>query len=249
MRLQQYLNESINDKGLLKSVIFGGLPASGKSTIIKKILSDGTYSIKVINTDKWTELYNGDYVNNRQKIKHLSRKEVLNGVNSLRPLYFDTVSSNMAIFKRRVQGLENLGYDTRMIFADISYDTAVERVIARNKRIKRQVDLSFVKQSFEKFYGTGKFSGIDKIPLFKQFQLILGQKNVIVVNSKNLSFNDTNKKVYNSVMRYLGSPLKNKKGKKLLDYMRKNGYKYYNEVPDEFLIGNGFTLLKDIKYY
>jgi len=50
-------------------------------------------------------------------------------------------------------------------------------------------------------------------------------------------------------MKYLGSPIKNKKGKKLIDHMKKNGYKYYREIPEEWLIGNGYPRLKDLIYY
>jgi len=134
MRLQRFINESINDKGKLKALILGGLPAAGKSTIIKKIISDGTYPIKVLNTDKFTEFFDGDYVNNRTQIKKLSKKEFIQGVDSLLPLYFDTVSGNMSIFKRRINELRNIGYDVEMIFADIDYETALERVLARNKK-------------------------------------------------------------------------------------------------------------------
>jgi len=55
MKLQQFIiNESINDKGILKSVFMGGTPGAGKSYVLKKI-TDGNVNPRIVNTDTWTE--------------------------------------------------------------------------------------------------------------------------------------------------------------------------------------------------
>lgn len=247
MRFKLYITESINDKGVLKAVILGGLPAAGKSTIAQKIISDGYYPISVINTDKWTEFYGGDYKSNRSKIKRLTKVDFVNTVNSLLPIYIDSVSGDMQTFKRRIDELKRIGYDVQMIFADIDYLTSLKRVLNRNKNQPRKVDPSYVKDKFDTIYGGGSYTSIKDTPVFKQYSSIIGTKP-IVVDAKDLSWNKLNKKVYNEVMRFLGSSVKNKRGKKLIDYMRKNGYKYYNEVPEEWLKNNGYPLLKEITY-
>jgi predicted ABC-type ATPase len=248
MRLQQFLIESINDKGILKSVMLSGMPAAGKTTIVKQVITDGTYPIKVINTDKWTEHFKGDYANNRTTIKKLSKTDYINTLNSLLPLYLDTTSGNLSIFKKRTDELKRFGYDIKMIFADIDVETAIERVKVRNKKIKRQVDVEFIRQKFDTFYGGKEQTSIVDTQFYKKISSILGEKP-IVVNTKDLSWNKATKKVYNTVTKYLNSPIKNKRGQVLVDYMKKDGYKYYREVPEQWLIDNGYPLLSEITYY
>ena len=248
MRLQQYLTESINDKGILKSVMLGGMPAAGKTTIVKQVITDGTFPIKVVNTDKWTEYFKGDYSDNRAKIKKLSKTDYINTLDSLLPLYLDTTSGNLSIFKKRTDELRMFGYDVKMVFADIDVETAIERVKVRNKKIKRQVDTDFIRQKFDTFYGGKDHTSIVDTQFYKKISNILGERP-IVVNTKDLSWNKATKKVYNVVSKYLNSPVKNKRGQILIDYMKKNGYIYYREVPQEWLIDNGYPLLSDITYY
>jgi predicted ABC-type ATPase len=226
MRLQQYLIESINDKGILKSVMLGGMPAAGKTTIVKQVITDGTFPIKVVNTDKWTEYFKGDYSDNRAKIKKLSKTDYINTLDSLLPLYLDTTSGNLSIFKKRTDELRMFGYDVKMVFADIDVETAIERVKVRNKKIKRQVDTDFIRQKFDTFYGGKDHTSIVDTQFYKKISNILGERP-IVVNTKDLSWNKATKKVYNVVSKYLNSPVKNKRGEILIYYMKKNGYIYY----------------------
>jgi len=248
MRFQNYINESINDKGILKAVMLGGMPAAGKTTIVKKIITDGSFPIKVVNTDKWTEHFGGDYVHNKTAIKKLSKTDYILTLNSLLPLYLDTTSGNLGIFKKRTDELKQMGYDVAMVFADIDVDTAIERVKERNKKIKRQVDIEFIRQKYDTFYDSGKYKSITDTPFYKQLTSILGSRP-IVVNTKDLSWNTINKKIYNKVVKYLGSGIKNPRGQKLVDFMKKNGYKYYKDIPEEWLMKNGYPRLQDITYY
>jgi predicted ABC-type ATPase len=248
MRLQQYLIESINDKGILKSVMLGGVPAAGKTTIVKQVITDGSFPIRVVNTDKWTEHFNGDYSSNRSTIKRLTKIDYISTLDSLLPLYLDTTSGNLNIFKKRADELRRFGYDIKMVFADIDVETAIERVKIRNKKIKRQVDTDFIRQKFDTFYGGKEHTSIVDTQFYKKISNILGERP-IVVNTKDLSWNKATKKVYNAVVKYLGSPVKNKRGQVLIDYMKKNGYKYYREIPEQWLIDNGYPLLSEITYY
>jgi predicted ABC-type ATPase len=228
--------------------MLGGMPAAGKTTIVKKVISDGTFPIRVINTDKWTEYFQGDYANNRPIIKKLSKTDYINTLDSLLPLYLDTTSGNLGIFKKRSDELRRFGYDIKMVFADIDVDTAIERVKARNKKIKRQVDVNFIRQKFDAFYGGKEHTSIVDTQFYKKISNILGERP-IVVNTKDLSWNNATKKVYNVVVKYLNSPVKNKRGQVLIKYMKDNGYKYYREIPAEWLIDNGYPLLSEITYY
>ncbi len=248
MKFKQYLKESINDKGIMKAIILGGLSGSGKTTVINTIITDGSFPIVTSNTDKWTEHYQGDYETNRPKIKHLTQVNLLNSINSLLPIYIDTVSGNISIFKRRVNELRNIGYDIKMVFVKINLKTSLDRLDKRNKSQQRQVDPQYAIDTFNRFYCKDKYKTPGCIENMKQYTSILGEKPIIV-NGDVITFDKTSKKVYNKVVQFLNAPLKNPKGKKLLDYMKKNGYKYYNDVPEEWLRGHGYPRLTEIVYY
>ncbi len=245
MRFKQYITESINDKGIMKAVILGGLPTAGKTTVIKSIISNGSFPIGVPDGDYWTEKHNDQWT---EREKFLTNSQYLMTINGLRPIYIDTVSGNPEDFKNRVRDLRDVGYDVTMVFVDLDLSSALERNTKRNKEQVRQVPDRFIKNTFDKFYMKGKYDTIGATPMFKQFSKILGKKP-IVVDGKDLSWNDTNKKVYNKVTKFLSSPIKNKKGKQLVDYMRKKGYKYYMDVEDEWLIGHGYPRLQSLSYY
>ena len=248
MKFKEYLSESINDKGIMKAIILGGLSASGKTTIINKIITDGSFPISIPNTDIWTEYYKGEYESNRLKIKKLTSTQMMFAINSLLPIYIDTVSGNISIFKRRVNELKNMGYDIKMVFVETDIDIALKRVIKRNKETKRQVPIEFIKDTYNKFYCKGKYKTPGCTDSITQFASVLGEKPIIIKGDV-ISFDKTSQKIYNKVVKFLNSSVKNKKGKILLDFMRKEGYKYYNDIPKEWLIGHGYPRLNDITYY
>ncbi len=245
MKFKQYLTESINDKGIMKAIILGGVPNSGKSTVIKKLMSSGSFPISIPDADYWTEKHGGEWSTDN---KRLANSTYLMTVNGLRPLYLDTVSGDFSDFKGRVNDLRDMGYDVTMVFVDIDRDTALDRATKRNKKQKRQTSLDFVGQTFDKIYGHGKYKTIDSTPLFKQYAGLLGHKPIIV-DGTNTDWNNITKKVYNKVVKFLSSPIKNPKGKKLIDFMKKEGYKYYLDIPEEWLVGHGYPKLKNMSYY
>ena len=250
MKFSQYIQESINDKSIMKAVILGGLSASGKSTILRTVMMDGSIPIGISNTDKWTEYYHGgEWSKIGGQVKHLSNKVMQNYINSLRPIYIDTVSGNMTIFRRRIDILKNLGYDVRMVFVKTGKRTAIKRLLNRNKSQERQVDPKFTRDTFDKFYCKGEYKSKGCMDSISQFTKILDEPPIIIDTNDNMLIDNVIKKVHNKVVGYLKSPIKNPKGKLLIDFMRKEGYKYYSEVPEEWLVGNGFPRPKDVSYY
>jgi len=246
MRLQQYINESINDKGIMKAIILGGMPNSGKSTVIKSVMSNGSFPISIPDADYWTEKHGGVWSSENKRLAYSTYIITING---LRPIYLDTVSGNFSDFKTRYRDLKDIGYDVTMVFVDLDLETAIKRGEKRNKLQKRQVPLKHIKDTYDSIYGKGKYKSFGSTPLFKQYSSLLGHDPIIVSGDNSTEWNDINKKVYNQVTKFLSDPIKNPKGKKLVDYMKQNGYKYYMDVPKEWLISHGYPLLKDISYY
>lgn len=230
MRLNTYINESINDKGILKAVFFVGYPGAGKTTIIRKI-KDGSMPVVSISTDIWTEFYGKtrgvtDWDIVGDTAKRLTIADLSNKVNGLFPIYVDTTGADVGRFAKRVQFLRDVGYDVSLIVVDVSLKTSVDRVSLRNKQIQRQVDFDFVQRAYDTISKS--------IPTFKS---IIPDNTTIVNNS--LSDQDTIK-AYNIIMKKLNSPVYGEKGKKLIDFMKKMKYKYYNDVPEDWRIENGF---------
>lgn len=90
------INESIEDKGILKSCFMGGSPGSGKSYTINKIKA-GTIEPRVVNTDKFTEFlatYMNVNINQvmdnwsmyKENIKKLTKNQLSLYLNSMLPL-------------------------------------------------------------------------------------------------------------------------------------------------------------------
>jgi len=252
MRFQQYITESINDKGILKCVMLGGLSASGKSTIMRKIL-DGNIPIKSVNTDKFTEYFdpkNQNWKKYGKKTKDLTNKELVFHLNSLLPIYLDSVSANIDDFKRRLKIIKNMGYDVSMLFVNTSKRTSIKRSINREKSGGREVIPKHIKDTYDKFFCKGTYDTPDCAPPLGVFTSILGAENITIVNNNdNMVTDKVVNDLYKKMYKYYMQPVKNEKGKKLLDYMKKNGYKYYNEVPKEWKHENKLLTLDNVNLY
>jgi len=240
MRLTDYvaeqviISESINDKAKLKAVFFVGYPGSGKTTIAKNI-TDGSLPITTISSDIWTE-YLGDYKGEtdwspyvEKTVKNLTIKNIVNNTDGLLPIFVDTTGANLQNFKHRVNILKDLGYDVSLVIIDVKPETSIQRVQKRNQEMSRQVGDDFLRQSFDKISKA--------IPKFKSVI-----PDNITIKNDNITDADI-LKAYRVMVKYFNSPIKNDKGKKLVDYMKENGYKYYREVPDDWKAKNGFPEL------
>ena len=131
MKFKEYLTESINDKGIFKVIFLSGSSGSGKSYVINKI-KDGQIEPKIVNTDIAVEYFmkidpNFDWNTYGDKSKHLTKKQLVNYLNSLLPLVIDGTSANSSAVLRRKGILQSLGYDTGMVFVDTPVETAIER--------------------------------------------------------------------------------------------------------------------------
>jgi dephospho-CoA kinase len=233
MRLKDFILESINDKALMKAVFFVGYPGSGKTTI-SRLVTDGSLPIMSISSDIWTE-WLGDVKGETEwkdvggKVKKYTIQGIVNNTDGLLPVFVDTTGANIVNFKERVKILEDIGYDISMVIVDVKLETSAERVAKRNKQMTRQVGKDFIMKAHAKISKS--------IPEFKS----VVPNNITVKND--VMDDSVILKAYRSVVKFFNKPIQNPKGKKLVDYMKENGYKYYREVPEDWKAANNFPVV------
>lgn len=242
MRLTSLLSESINDKAIFKALFVAGFPGSGKTTMIKAV-HDGSLPVMQVNSDVWTEYYmkfdRRAWDDIGKLVKRHSLSNVYHNLNALLPLYVDSTGTNPNMFKRRVEILTEYGYDLKMIMIDVDIETSKARAKKREEGGGRVVDMKYIDKAYDQIKGDiGMYK--KNIPDYKTIRNNDGE-----FGPKFL------KKISNEVFSFFSSPIKNQKGKDIVDFMRKNGYKYYNEIPEEVKQERDWSLIerKSLKWY
>ena len=211
------LVEGINDKGIFKAMFFAGLPGAGKSSIAQRV-SDGTVQPRIVNTDRSYEFLlkkHGQEASTAAwallggAAKTLNNSLLTNYLDGMLPLFIDGTSANPGAAMRRAGLAESLGYDTAMIWVNISYETALERIQQR----ERQVDPEFVKRVYSTLESNkemyrGKFGS-----------------NFIEVDNNSDNYSTMEGQVYNTVSKFFTAPINNPIGLRTEEKMQEEGLK------------------------
>ena len=157
--MEDLITEGVYDPGTFKAVFFSGGPGSGKSTVVDK-LSLKALGLKLVNTDRAFEnglkkagltldLRGADFSKVdpiRAKAKKLTAKNMDAYIEGRLGMIFDTTSANLTKVKAYKTMLDNLGYESKMIFVNASLQNA----IARNNARPRKLPHNIVQQDWEK---------------------------------------------------------------------------------------------------
>lgn len=225
MRAEQ-ITESINDKGIFKAMFFAGLPGAGKSTVAQRV-TDGAVSPRIVNTDRSYEFLLKKYGDKAgpsawamlgDTSKTINSSLLVNYLNGMLPIFVDGTSANPSAAMRRAGIAESLGYDTAMIWVDVTYETALARIQKR----ERKVDPNFVKHVYETIEGNrelyrGRFGS-----------------NFIEVDNNSDNFNIMEGKVFNATSRFFTENVGNAIGQRLVQSMEESG--------DKYLVPNVYTM-------
>ena len=240
MRLNSLLTESINDKAIFKALFVAGYPGSGKTTLIKRV-HDGSLPVMMVNSDVWTEYYLKFDRTAWSDIGKLVKRHSLNNaffhLNSLLPLYVDSTGTNPTLFKNRVNLLTEYGYDLKMIMIDIDVKESKRRAIKRYLDGGRKVQMDYIDQAYKQI---NKDKGMYK-KMIPNYKTVKGDEMTPELVNK----------VSNEVFSFFSAPVKNPRGKEVIDFMKNNGYKYYMDIPEEIKIEKGWLVLNKstMKWY
>ncbi len=217
MRLINFLNEGINDKGIFKAIHMGGMPAAGKSRSIQRIKC-GSIEPRIVNTDKFTEHFKAygdelwkEYVT---KIKTLTKSQLINYLDSLLPMWIDGTSASPSATYRRDGILKSLGYDTGMVWVNASLETSLKRASKR----ERPVPEEFIIDVYNKIEALK--------PQYKSnFKFFLE-----IDNNDGAFVDDLVLKAFNQTTTFFNSPLQNQIGVLIRDELISKKLKYLTDL-------------------
>jgi predicted ABC-type ATPase len=219
MRLTD-INESINDKGIFKAMFFAGLPGAGKTTIAQRV-TDGTVSPRMVNTDRSYEFLLKKQGNESAdpemawallgpQSKVMNSAMLENYLNGMLPIFVDGTSANASSTMRRAGLAESLGYDTAMIWVNIDYDVAIERIRQRDRKVTDK----FVRGVWDTLEGN------------RELYRSRFAANFIEVDNNSDNFSAMEGQVYNATTSFFTSPIESPIGNRNIDKIEEAGDKY-----------------------
>ena len=216
MKSFKQLVEGVYDPNIFKAFFLAGGPGSGKSFVVRQ--TTGGLGLKIVNSDTAFEklLKDADFSLDfrdmspektlerdkiRKRAKEVTAKMQSNFVAGRLGMIIDGTGAEYGKIEKQVKMLQQLGYDTHMIFVNTSLDTAIER---NNKR-DRKLPLDIVKT-----YWNNVQSNIGK------FQRLFGRKNFIVIDNNDYK-EDVFFKVFKTIRKLATRKVKNYIAKQWID--------------------------------
>jgi len=255
-----FLNEGVYDQGILKAVFTAGGPGSGKSFIsdeilgIPKNLSFSMQGLKVVNVDQAYEYFltKGGFGKN---IASMSKKDqgfvTSDDPNSPRTkgkkvtgrkfnLYqdgrlgvlIDGTGKDYDKIDKQKKMMEDLGYDTFMVFVSTTLEVAQKRNAARERKLG--VDM------VEKFWSETMANENKYKKLFGKNIIVYDNSADISPNQKFLDSKYVQKHVSGKIRQWVKQPIQNPKGKQWVE----NELKKKNTKSE-----NTNTIKEELKYF
>ena len=144
------LQEGVYDPNIFKAFFLAGGPGSGKSYVVRK--TTGGLGMKIVNSDDVFEKYleqAGLSLDTTEldpqvrdklymKAKKVTSKRQDNYIEGRLGLIIDGTGADYDRISNQKTKLDNIGYDTFMIFVNTSLDTALERNQKRDREKERR---------------------------------------------------------------------------------------------------------------
>ena len=168
------LQEGVYDPNIFKAFFLAGGPGSGKSYVVAR--TTAMFGMRIVNSDDVFESlikkagmnmdmrnYSGKDLERRDEIrgraKEITKLRQANYVEGRLGLIIDGTGKDYEKIEKQMRGLQQLCYDSHMIFVNTSLDVALER----NEKRPRKLPESLVVQSWNNVQkNIGKFSQLFK---------------------------------------------------------------------------------------
>ena len=210
------LVEGVYDPNIFKAFFLAGGPGSGKSFVVRK--TTGGLGMKIVNSDTAFEklLKDADFDLDfrdmspektlerdkiRKRAKEVTAKMQSNFVAGRLGLIIDGTGAEYGKIEIQKKMLQQLGYDTHMIFVNTSLETAIKR----NNERDRKLPLDIVKT-----YWNNVQSNIGK------FQRLFGRRNFIIIDNNDYK-EDVFFKVFKTIRKLATKKVKNYIAKQWID--------------------------------
>ena len=222
------LKEGVQDKYTFKAVFLAGGPGSGKSTVIDKIFgippsgkvksSLTKTGLKIVNLDQSYEYLkkkhnlpasSDDFTDEERsldgklmgKARKVAQKQMDNYLEGKLGIIIDGTGGSSNVLLGKKKAIEELGYDTYMIFVDTSLQVALDR---NANRKDRSLLAKVVERTWQKVQDN-----------LKTYSSAFGS-NFININTDKDIGDTLPPSVISSVMKFIKKPIKNKEALKWL---------------------------------
>ena len=147
MKILDILSEGPNDPHIFKAIFLAGGPGSGKSFVSGKLLAGS--GLRVVNSDDIYEymmkkagmeldpetIFSPAGQATRERAKAITKRKQSSHIDGRLGLIIDGTGKDVAKYAKTKKMLEDLGYDTMMLFVNTSLDIAQERNLMRPRKL------------------------------------------------------------------------------------------------------------------
>ena len=194
MKTFQQIQEGVYDPNIFNAIFLAGGPGSGKSYVVRK--TTGGLGLKIVNSDdiyekdlekagldigKPEDIFSDEGQAIRLRSKQKTKARQMGWVDGRLGIIIDGTGKDVAKISRQKTLLDQIGYETMMIFVNTSLETAQ----IRNKERARTLPEKSVEQMWN---NVQKNIG--------SFQSLFGSKNFIIVDN-----NDAGEDIFNKVFK------------------------------------------------
>ena len=231
-KIKEPLTEAVKNKYAFKAIFLAGGPGSGKSTVIDKLFGIPPRGkikqnltragLKVVNSDQAYEYLKAkhkipprdeDLTKDQQRMQgklmarsvKIAKKQLSMYLESKIGIIIDGTGASSNVMRKKKQMIEDLGYDTYMIFVSTSLETAMER---NRNRPERSLHDKIVEKSWKQV--------MDNLKTYKS----MFGSNFVEVSTEGKQTDSLPSGVQSGISKFLSKSPKNKLAVKWLKHAR-----------------------------
>jgi len=254
LKERRMIPEGVEDPGILKAVFTAGGPGSGKSAVAKELFNIPTkstlssFGLKVTSSDipferllakyglstdltgispELRDKITGDQPGSiRSRAKQIYDSQLKSYKRERLGMIIDGTGSSVDKIKAMKIELEQLGYDTFMVFVNTDLEVALARNIMRKRKVPEDIVEQKWRESqrnigaFQSLFGPEKFVIVDNS---SDVKTVITTGSEMLGNVERKSKLEIDKSVIKTVSRFIQAPIKNPIGKRWVKDQQTSG--------------------------